>query len=246
MAQRDIASALETALGQFGLSKRAVRDLTDRLTHAYEALRTRDLSGYDLASLVIDAVYEPLRRWGSKPGMLCGGGLCVAGRQVRRPLSTAHSASDASGLEVLRALGKRGLQTPVTSTTDGAPGLLKAVAAMWPRSLRIRGWFHKPQNLYPQVPPQAWPACQALVADRREAPTCEEGQRRRQPLLDEYPGTLPEACRCLEEDAEASRNHRKVPARPRQYVRTSNLAERACAEERRRTTVIPPLWDETS
>jgi len=35
-------------------------------------------------------------------------------------------------------------------------------------------------------------------------------------------------------------------ARHRQYVRTSNLAERACEEERRRTQVIPHLWDERS
>src|SRR5215467_5028053 len=35
-------------------------------------------------------------------------------------------------------------------------------------------------------------------------------------------------------------------ARHRQYVRTSNLAERACEEERRRTKVMPHLWDESS
>jgi transposase-like protein len=34
--------------------------------------------------------------------------------------------------------------------------------------------------------------------------------------------------------------------RYRQYVRTSNLAERAFEEERRRTKVIPHLWDEAS
>jgi transposase-like protein len=37
-----------------------------------------------------------------------------------------------------------------------------------------------------------------------------------------------------------------VPARHRQYVRTSNLAEQAFEEERRRTKVIPHLWDEAS
>jgi putative transposase len=71
MSQRDIESALEKALGQCGLAKSAVSDITDRLTHEYEAFRTRDLSGYDLADRCIDAVYEPLRRWGSKTGILC-------------------------------------------------------------------------------------------------------------------------------------------------------------------------------
>jgi putative transposase len=58
--------------------------------------------------------------------------------------------------------------------------------------------------------------------------------------------TFPAAWRCLEEDTEASLNPLKVPARHRQYVRTSNLAARAFEEERRRTQVIPPLWDAAS
>jgi transposase-like protein len=69
MSRRDIERALEKALGQFVLSKSAVSDITEHLTHEYEAFRTRDLSGYDSASLLIDAVYEPLRRWGSMTGL---------------------------------------------------------------------------------------------------------------------------------------------------------------------------------
>lgn len=246
MSQRDIESALEKALGQFVVSKSAVSDITERLTHEYEAFRTRDLSGFDIAYLFIDAVYEPLRRWGSKTGVLCVWGICGDGRKVLLTLSTTNSESYESCLEVLRDLIKRGLQTPVTITTDGAPGLIQAVDSMWPRSLRIRCWFHKMQNLHQKVPPQAWPAFKALIADMRDAPTFEEGQRRQQALLAQYHDTFPEACRCLEDDAEASLNHLKVPARHRQYVRTSNLAERAFEEERRRTKVIPHLWDEAS
>ena len=37
-----------------------------------------------------------------------------------------------------------------------------------------------------------------------------------------------------------------MPKRHQQYVRTSNLVERAFVEERRRTTVIPHLWAEGS
>jgi hypothetical protein len=49
----------------------------------------------------------------------------------------------------------------------------------------------------------------------RDAPTFEEGQRRQQALLAPSHDTFPEACRCLEDDAEASRNHLKVPVRHR-------------------------------
>jgi transposase-like protein len=50
----------------------------------------------------------------------------------------------------------------------------------------------------------------------------------------------------LLDDTEASLNHLEVPQRHQQYVRTSNLVERAFVEERRRTKVIPQLWTEGS
>ena len=69
-----------------------------------------------------------------------------------------------------------GLQTPVTLTTAGAPGLTKAIDGIWPKALRMRCWFPKLQNLQQQVPPQAWPECTALVADLRDAPTVPEAE----------------------------------------------------------------------
>jgi len=144
MSQRDIAMALAKALGQFVLSKSSVSALTATLGQEYEASRAWDLSGYAVAYLFIDMVYKPLRRWGSKTGVLCVWGLCIDGRKVLLSLATTNGESYESCLEVLRDLIKRGLQTPVTITTDGAPGLCKVVDAMWPRSLRIRWWFHNP------------------------------------------------------------------------------------------------------
>jgi transposase-like protein len=93
MSQRDIEMALEKALGQFVLSKSAISTLTDTLSQEYEAFRTRDLRGYDVAYLFVDTVYEPLRRWGSKTGVLCGWGICVDGRQVLLTLATTNSES---------------------------------------------------------------------------------------------------------------------------------------------------------
>jgi putative transposase len=246
LSQRDLEDGLEKALGQFVLSKSTVSELTDTLTQEYEALRSRDLSGDEVAYLFMDAVYEPLRRWGSKTGVFGVWAIGVDGRKVLLTLSTANSESYEGCLEVLRDLVKRGLQTPVTITTDGAPGLTKAIDVIWPKALRIRCWFHKMQHLQQKVPPQAWPEFKALVADMRDAPTVPEAERRRQLIVNRYQRDFPEACRCLLDDAEASLTPLYVPQRPQQYVRTSNLAERAVEEERRRTKVIPHLWDEGS
>jgi putative transposase len=102
------------------------------------------------------------------------------------------------------------------------------------------------QNLQQKVPTQAWPEFKALIVDMRDAPTREKAEERRDAIIERYQREFPEACRCLLDDAEASRNHLVVPQRHQQYVRTSNLVERAFVEERRRTKVIPHLFDEGS
>lgn len=213
MSQRDIEYSLEKAVGQFVLSKSAVSELSESLTEEYEAFRMRDLSGEAVAYLFIDTVYEPLRRWGNKTGVLCVWAICEDGRKVLLSLSTTNSESYESGLEVLRELARRGMPPPVTITTDGAPGLTKAVDTMWPQSLRIRCWFHKMQNLQQKVPAAAWPAFKALVVDMRDAPTRKKAEERRDQIVAQYQREFPEACRCLLADAEASLNPLAVPQR---------------------------------
>lgn len=100
------------------------------------------------------------------------------------------------------------------------------------------------QNLQQKVPTQAWPEVKALLVDMRDAPSREKAEQRREAIIERYQREFPELCRCLLDDAAASVNHLAVPQRHQQYVRTSNLVERAFVEERRRTKVIPHLWEE--
>ena len=246
MSQRDIEQGLERAVGHFLLSQSTVSEMAERLAEEYEAFRTRDLRQELVAYLFIDTVYEPLRRWGQKTGVLCVWAICEDGRKVLLSLSTANSESFESCREVLRDLVKRGLRPPATITTDGAVGLTQAIDAVWPKSLRIRCWFHKMQNLQQKVPAQAWTEVKALLVDMRDAPNREKAEQRREAIVERYQREFPELCRCLLEDADASLNHLEVPKRHQQYVRTSNLVERAFVEERRRTKVIPHLWTEGS
>jgi putative transposase len=246
MSQRDIEYSLESALGHFVLGKSTVSELSATLSEEYEAWRTRDRSHEPVTYLFIDTVYEPLRRWRQKTGILCVWAICEDGRKVLVSLSTTNSESYESCLEVLRGLVKRGMRTPITITTDGALGLTKAIDAMWPKSLRIRCWFHKMQNFQQKVPARAWPEVKALLVDMRDAPTREKAEERREAIVERYHQEFPALCRCLLDDADASLNHLAIPQRHQHYVRTSNLVERAFVEERRRTKVIPHLWGEDS
>jgi len=246
MSQRDIEPGLEKAVGHFLLSQSTVSERAESLAEEYDAFRTRALRQEPVAYLFMDTVYEPLRRGGQKTGVRCGWAICEEGRKVWLSLSTANRESCESGREVLRDLGKRGLRPPATITTAGASGLTHAMDAVWPQSLRIRGWFHKMQNFQQKVPAHAWPEGKALRVDMRAAPSREKVEQRREAIVERYQREFPELGRCLLDDAAASLNPLEVPHRPQPYVRPSNLVERAFVEERRRTKVIPHLWTEGS
>jgi hypothetical protein len=133
-----------------------------------------------VASLFIAPVYEPVRRWGQKPGVLGVWASCEEGRKVLWSLSTTKRERYESCLEVLGGVAKRGMPVPVTLTTEGAIGLTTALEAMGPKSLRIRGWFHQRQTLHQQVPAPLGPEVKAVLVDRREAPTPEKAEKRRE------------------------------------------------------------------
>ena len=246
LSVRDVEDALLAATGAFVLSDTTVSEVTARLYEQYEDFCKRDLSQFDVAYLFLDAVYEPLRRYGSSLCVLCAWGICTDGSRILLHITTGNSESTDSVAELLRDMVKRGLRPPMTVTTDGATGATAAVDKVFERSLRIRCWFHKMQNLQNKVPPAAWPEFKAMVCEVRDAASVEQARARVTDILTNYQAEFPSACRCLEDDLDASLNHLRVLRRHQPFVRTTNLLERSFVEARRRTKVIPHLWDEKS
>jgi putative transposase len=54
-------------------------------------------------------------------------------------------------------LKRRGLPDPLLVVTDGAPGLIRAVATCFPRALRQRCLAHRMRNLCGKVLEATWP-----------------------------------------------------------------------------------------
>jgi putative transposase len=141
----------------------------------------------------------------------------------------------------------RDLRTPTSVTSDGAPGLVNAIEGLFPKSLRIRCWYHKLGNIRSKLPSEEG-AEEVLAHARavRDAPTHEAGETQAAPLIESFGATYPAAVKSFAEDLEASLAHLKLPVRHRINLRTTNLLERSFVEERRRTKVIPRLLDEKS
>lgn len=247
LSTRDIEDAFRDSTGVPLISRTGVSQVTEALWEEYEAFRQRDLSGFDIEYLFLDAVYEALRRHTPvREGILCAWGILSDGRKVLLDMALGNKESYACWLDFLRDMVRRGLRVPLTITTDGAPGLLRAVQEVWSQSLRIRCWVHKMRNIMDKLPEDARMEVKPFLLAVRDAPTYEAGKQAAAEVLERFGRRYPSAMACLSEDLEASLAHLHVPAIHRQFVRTTNLIERSFEEERRRTKVLPQFFDERS
>jgi putative transposase len=247
LSTRDIEDALEEATGDRLLSRTAVSQITEVLWEEYEAFAERDLSGFEVEYLFLDAVYESLRQQGGgKEGVMCAWAICADGHKVMLHLALGHKESYANWLEFLRDMVRRGLQEPVQVTTDGAPGLVRAVEEVFPNSLRQRCLAHKTRNVTDKVSDSVRAEIKNAVRAAYYAPNREVADMIAADVLKTYQSTYPAAMRSFQDDWQACVAYLRCPAIHHKRIRTTNLLERSFLEERRRTRTIPRFFSEKS
>jgi putative transposase len=247
LSTRDIEDALEEATGDRLLSRTAVSQITEVLWDEYEAFAERDLSDFAVEYLFLDAVYESLRQQGGgKEGILSAWAICGDGRKVMLHLALGNKESYPNWLEFLWDLVRRGLQTPVLVTTDGAPGLIRAVGEVFPNSLRQRCLAHKTRNVTDKLPDAVRPEIKTTIRAAYYAPSREVADMIAADALKAYQSDYPSAMRSFQDDWEASVAYLRCPTVHHKRIRTTNLLERSFLEERRRTRTIPRFFTEKS
>jgi putative transposase len=247
LSTRDIEDAFREVTGDLLLSRTAVSAITDQLWADYQAFSERDLSCFEVEYLFLDGVYESLRRLaGLKEGVLVAWGICRDGQKVLLHMALGNKESYAAWQDFIRNMQGRGLQEPVLVTTDGAPGLIRAVDEAWPNSLRQRCLAHKIRNVVDKVPDNAREEVKAMVHSTYYAPNREVGEMIAKDLLQRYQDLYPSAMKSFTDDLEACWSYLRCPAVHHRRIRTTNLLERAFVEQKRRTKTIPGFWTEKS
>jgi transposase-like protein len=247
LSTRDIEAALVEATGDHLLSRTAVSQVTEVLWADYEAFAERDLSGFEVEYLFLDAVYESLREQaGLKEGVLVAWAICNDGRKVLLHLALGNKESYQNWLDFLRGMVARGLRAPVQTTTDGSPGLIRAVEEIFPHSLRQRCLAHKTRNVLDKVPDSGRDEVKAMVQASYYAPNQDVARMIAAEVLETYQNRYPAAMRSFQDDWEACIAYLRCPAVHHKRIRTTNLLERSFLEERRRTKVIPRFFTEKS
>jgi transposase-like protein len=248
LSTRDIEETFrDPQTGQSLLSRTAVSEIAESLWEEYQTFRQRDLSGFEVEYVFLDAIYESLREQGGlKEALLCAWAICRDGRKILLHLDLGNQESLSAWREFCRDMVKRGLPVPTLITTDGAPAVVSAVEEIWSKSLRQRCTVHKTRNIINKVPQKVQPDIKRAVNAIWSAPTREVADQLVTDFIQRYGKDYPSAVACLQDDLDACLAFLRCPAHHHQRIRTTNLIERAFLEERRRTKTIPRFFDEKS
>jgi transposase-like protein len=145
---------------------------------------------------------------------------------------------------LLRDLKTRNLRDPLLVISDGAPGLIRAIEEVFPKSLRQRCLAHRMRNLQGKVPEERWREVKAQAQAAYTAASPMLARLTKDEFVQRFERELPSATACFLDDFEACIAHLRLPIAHRRVIRTTNLLERLFGEERRRTKVIPHAFGE--
>ena len=136
----------------------------------------------------------------------------------------------------------RGLRAPELVIVDGAPGLDKALAALWPQAPVQRRTVHKHRNLLAHAPDRLHEEISADYNDMIYAGTKQEIEARRKAFLRKWRLKCRAVADSLEEAGERLFTFARFPESQWRSIRTTNAIERLHEEFKRRIktqTVLP-------
>jgi len=139
---------------------------------------------------------------------------------------------------------RRGLNDPLLVTSDGAPGIIKAIEICFPRAARQRCLAHRMRNLAAKVPEDVWPDFKVRAQAAYQAPSRAIARELAVGVDADYSRKYDSAVACFMDDFEACIAHLRFPVTHRRAIRTTNLLERLFVEERRRLKIIPNAFGE--
>jgi putative transposase len=244
LSVRDIEAAFTDETGRCVLTKTAASELSERLWSDYQAFAGRDLAEFKVLYLFVDGIAERLHLGQPREAVLAAWGIVENGAKVLLGLAPGTKEDTTSCRDFLRDLKARNLDDPVLVSTDGAPGLVRAVEEVFPKSLRQRCLAHKMRNLEAKVPAEVWREIKGAAYAAYQAGSPKLAAMAKEDFVTPYEREYPSATQCFLDDFEACVAHLQLPMSHRRVTRTTHLLERLFLEERRRTKIIPHAFGE--
>jgi putative transposase len=240
---RRVKRVLATLFAE-GAGKDVVSRVWRRVKSDWDAWNTRSLAGEPIIRLILDGTVVRVRldKKATSISLLVALGIRQDGQKVLLAVKSMGGESEAAWRALLDDLVRRGLLTPELVIVDGAAGLEKALAALWPDVLVQRCTVHKHRNLLAHAPERLHEEISADYKDMIYAETKEEIAAERKAFIRKWRLKCPAVAISLEEAGDKLFTFTRFPKSQWKSIRTSNAIERLHEEFKRRIktqTVLP-------
>jgi len=237
--RRALAALFGGAVGKDTVSRVWRKVKTD-----WEAWNARSLAAEPIVRLILDGTVVRVRldRKATAISLLVVIGVRADGQKVLLAIKSMGGESTEAWRTVLDDLIKRSLRRPEFLIVDGAPGLEKAIAAVWNGVPVQRCTVHKHRNLLAHAPERLHEEITADYSDMIYAATREEIEVRRKAFIRKWRLKHRAVADSLEEAGDRLFAFIRLPPSQWRSVRTTNAIERLHEEFKRRIktqTVLP-------
>src|SRR5207245_5866932 len=197
---RRVRRALKALFGG-AVSKDTVSRIWRKVKADWESWNARSLADEPIVRLILDGTVVRVRldRKATAIALLVVLGVRADGQKVLLAIKSMGGESAEAWRSVLDDLIRRGLQRPEFLIVDGAPGLDKAIAAVWDGVPVQRCTVHKHRNLFAHAPERLHDEITADYNDMIYAMTREEIETRRKAFIRKWRLRHRPVADCLEE-----------------------------------------------
>jgi len=226
------------------LGKDVVSRVWRKIKSDWEEWNARSLAGEPIVRLILDGTVVRVRldRKASAISLLVVIGVREDGQKLLLAIKSMGGESSEAWRAVLDDLVARGLQRPAFVIVDGAPGLEKAIAALWEAVPMQRCTVHKHRNLLAHAPERLHDEITADYSDMIYAATPTAIETKRRAFIRKWRLKHCAVADSLEEAGDKLFAFTRLPPSQWRSARTTNAIERLHEEFKRRIktqTVLP-------
>jgi len=240
---RRVRRALKALFAE-GVGKDVVSRVWRKVKSDWDAWNARSLATEPIVRLILDGTVVRVRldRKATSISLLVVIGVREDGQKVLLAIKSMGGETTEAWRTVLDDLIGRGLYRPEFLIVDGAPGLEKAIAAVWDGVPVQRCTVHKHRNLLAHAPERLHDEITADYTDMIYAATPEEIETRRKAFIRKWRLKHRAVADSLEEAGDRLFSFTRLPPSQWRSARTTNAIERLHEEFKRRIktqTVLP-------
>jgi putative transposase len=240
---RRVRRALAAVFAE-GVGKDVVSRVWRKVRTDWDAWNARSLAEERIVRLILDGTVVRVRldRKATSISLLVVIGVREDGQKVLLAVKNMGGETTEAWRAVLDDLIARGLRRPQFLIVDGAPGLEKALAAIWDGVPTQRCTVHKHRNLLAHAPERLHEEISADYTDMIYAATAAEIEERRRAFLRKWRLRHRAVADSLEEAGGNLFAFARLPPSQWKSARTTNAIERLHEEFKRRIktqTILP-------